>query len=360
MVLIDHFLWSNNVTGSRILDVFTAIRGSMWVGVNLFFALSGFLITGILWDTLHKPHFFRNFYSRRILRIFPLYYGCLFLLLALTIPLHLHWNGEQYYFLTYTWNIALWQPLGVDLGRFNIYHFWSLQVEEQFYLVWPFVIYRLRNRRRIVLVSAVVWVVVLCFRILLRTVLYHRFPNPYLIYSPTFSCADDLIVGCILALVLRSSARARILAGSKTVFIVCLALLVAWGIYDGSFDFMRSSVVATVGVSLVGIASAALIAMSLVPGGRTQIFFSNPLLRRFGKYSYGIYVYHYSIAGFFSASIRSFLNAHLHSRSIAVVGDGLVLTGMTCVVAVLSYHLFEVHFLRLKRFFEYRQHPNTA
>jgi peptidoglycan/LPS O-acetylase OafA/YrhL len=78
------------------------------------------------------------------------------------------------------------------------------------------------------------------------------------------------------------------------------------------------------------------------------------VLRQFGRYSYGIYVYHYSIAGFFSAPIRSFLNAHFHSKGFAVAGSGVILTAITCVAAVLSYHLFEVHFLRLKRFFEYR------
>ena len=61
------------------------------VGVNIFFVLSGFLITGILLDTLHVPHFFKTFYARRALRIFPLYYGVLILLLLLTRPLHFVW-----------------------------------------------------------------------------------------------------------------------------------------------------------------------------------------------------------------------------------------------------------------------------
>jgi peptidoglycan/LPS O-acetylase OafA/YrhL len=91
-VLADHLLSSNPYTSSAVFNFLSAIRESLWIGVNLFFTLSGFLITGILWDTLHKPNFFRNFYARRALRIFPLYYGFLLTLLALTHVLHFEWN----------------------------------------------------------------------------------------------------------------------------------------------------------------------------------------------------------------------------------------------------------------------------
>src|SRR4051812_12885006 len=81
LVFFFHLLQSNNEpTGSGLIDFILKLRDTGWIGVDLFFALSGFLITGILFDTLHSKHYFRNFYIRRALRIFPLYYGVLLFL----------------------------------------------------------------------------------------------------------------------------------------------------------------------------------------------------------------------------------------------------------------------------------------
>ena len=71
LVLYHHLFWSNPNSGNPFFDFLNAIRASAFIGVNLFFALSGFLITGILLDTVTSPNFFKNFYARRMLRIFP-------------------------------------------------------------------------------------------------------------------------------------------------------------------------------------------------------------------------------------------------------------------------------------------------
>ncbi len=89
MVLVNHLLWSSPTTGSRVMDFVVKLRAAGWVGVDLFFSLSGFLITGILFDTLHTGSYFKNFYARRVLRIFPLYYGVVLLLLIFIHPLRL-------------------------------------------------------------------------------------------------------------------------------------------------------------------------------------------------------------------------------------------------------------------------------
>jgi peptidoglycan/LPS O-acetylase OafA/YrhL len=360
LVLIDHLLWANSHTGSRLLDLLGDIRSSTFVGVNLFFVLSGFLITGILVTTVDIPHFFKTFYGRRALRIFPLYYTCLFLLIALTKPLHFQWWDEQYYSLLYIGNIVVWHRSYLNLGHFNINHFWSLQVEEQFYFIWPLVIYHVRKLQTVVRICLISCAVILGIRTFITIMLgLHIFTNIYLTGSPTFSCADNLLFGCCLAVLMRTPWQKTVLRLAPRVLGIAAVILLALaipnhglGCYPGASS-VASALIQTLGFSLLGISAAALLAMALRPGSQTQRLFRHSFLRFLGKYSYGIYVFHYSINGFLEEPLRNFLNLHLHSKGLSVVLGALLVGGVSVLVAMLSYHLFEVHFLRLKRYFSY-------
>jgi peptidoglycan/LPS O-acetylase OafA/YrhL len=140
MVLLCHFQLATPHWIWRVLH-----QGGF--GVYLFFVLSGFLITRILLSEKNKPAYFRNFYARRTLRIFPLYYGVLALQFWVLLPIFptpriladAHYQGWLW---AYGYNILTavkghfvfssdWMWLG---------HFWSLAVEEQFYVVWPFIV----------------------------------------------------------------------------------------------------------------------------------------------------------------------------------------------------------------------------
>lgn len=360
LVLVDHLFWGNNRTGSRLFDLLMEVRGSTYCGVNLFFALSGFLITGILIKTLNVPHYFKIFYSRRALRIFPLYYGVLILLLLLTKPLHMAWSGWQYYFLTYTSNLALWRThIPLVLPYFNINHFWSLQVEEQFYLVWPLIVYRVRKPEKLVRISLIGCAVIFCIRVFLVAMESNpHFSNIYLPYSPTFSCADNILFGCGLSALLLTSKRESILRFAPRVFATLAAVLVLIFFVNHGLDWQAGPghplhrFIPTVGFSLFGITSAALISTALQPG-LTQTIFRSGFLRFFGRYSYGIYVFHYSITGILQGPLRSFFNDHFHSKALSVLLQAGVAGVASVLVAVLSYHLYEKHFLHLKRYFAY-------
>jgi peptidoglycan/LPS O-acetylase OafA/YrhL len=320
LVLGVHLFVANRDTGSRVFDTISAILGSGYVGVNLFFVLSGFLITGILLDTVDAPAFFKTFYARRTLRIFPLYYGVLLLLALLTRPMGLHWGGWAPFLFTYTSNLWFWRAHQlIPLSPFNINQFWSLQVEEQFYLVWPFLVYWLREPAKLIRVALAGCSVIFLLR--LGIVLTGPHPNVYLPYSPTFSCADNLLFGCCLCALLRTKAREKALRLAPAVF---------W------------------------LGSAAVIAMALRPRSRTQTWFGNPVLTFFGRYSYGLYVFHYSIAAMIAVPVRFWLNAHLHSKAIGVLGSAIAVLALSIAVALLSYHFYEAPFLRLKRYFSYR------
>jgi peptidoglycan/LPS O-acetylase OafA/YrhL len=354
LVLFFHLFWSNPVTGSRLFNLLNEIRASSYIGVNLFFVLSGFLITGILLDTLHVPHFFKTFYARRALRIFPLYYGFLILLLLLSLPLHFIWSGWQYYFLTYTANLAVWRGQPLNLWYFNIDHFWSLQVEEQFYLIWPFLVFRVKRAQTLIRISLVACLTIFTIRVVL-VALRPYLANIYLPYAPTFSCADNLLYGCGLCAILRTSARQRVLELAPRVFALGAAILVCAGVLHHGLTWESNFFVPTFGFSVIGITGAALIAMALRPASTTQRVFENPTLRFFGKYSYGLYVFHYSVQAMLSLPVRYFVDEHFHSKALGVIVAAAVVLAGSIVVALLSYHFYEAPFLRLKRYFSYNR-----
>jgi peptidoglycan/LPS O-acetylase OafA/YrhL len=130
---------------SEFPKLFVAATLPGWIGVNLFFVLSGFLITGILLDTKTRPDYYRRFYTRRALRILPLYYAVLLLLAVLTrtglVSRHASWVflGLSFFYLS---NVTVLLGVAMQYGVL-----WSLAVEEHFYLLWPGVVRRLSRER---------------------------------------------------------------------------------------------------------------------------------------------------------------------------------------------------------------------
>jgi peptidoglycan/LPS O-acetylase OafA/YrhL len=147
-VMVFHFFLFGGLSPQNKIDgIFYAVAKMGWAGVDLFFVLSGFLITGILHDSRGNDGFFRIFYARRFFRIFPLYYGALVLFLVVLPLSGAAWKAletgpkEQFWLWAYVTNIRI--ALDNDWGRVPkaLIHFWSLAVEEQFYLAWPFLVY---------------------------------------------------------------------------------------------------------------------------------------------------------------------------------------------------------------------------
>src|ERR1039458_3208337 len=132
LVLIVHLTSSSYThTGSRLINAIIVFCRFGWVGVCLFFVLSGFLITGILFEALGQKSYFVRFYARRFLRIFPLYYGCLFLLFFLSGPLGISWKGSEPTYLAYLQNTPPWiYRVPVSVHRYTS-HFLSFAVGEE-------------------------------------------------------------------------------------------------------------------------------------------------------------------------------------------------------------------------------------
>lgn len=317
-----------------------------WTGVTLFFALSGFLITGLLLDAKGRPHYFRNFYARRALRIFPIYYLSLSVITVIALA-----GGQKVtdlpYYLLYAQNYLLgatnFTPQFPDM--FN--HSWSLAVEEQFYLLWPLAVLLLSRRRLLGLLA-----LLFSLGLFSRAVILFTLNTPTLMDTPLPTQLEPLAVGAALALL----ARSRISAGLLAKLGVVLALISGVVIFSlvqatGLLAFWHPQYWAN---QVRNLPLMTLIALFWGGVLTYAVFGKSPFssllrlapLRHVGKVSYGMYLYHFPI--FFAIDYRlPALLPHAPEQllNVATVGAKLLLTYL---LALLSWKLVESPLLRLK------------
>jgi peptidoglycan/LPS O-acetylase OafA/YrhL len=352
VTMVFAFHYGGGAHSGSLLRAVNAMRLQGWAGVDLFFALSGFLITGVLYDTRGDSKYFSRFYARRTLRIFPLYYLLVLILLILTPIFHYHWSALHLLFLVYLGNIpsaltpAMYQiHSNYKAADLYIGHLWTLSVEEQFYLLWPLIVWRVRNRLTLLRVAIGLSFLAILLRVWLIFGAKLDLRGGWLLTVLPFHM-DSLLIGAVLAMLLRGPNAAAWQRRSKWVFAAALVAVVV------AFRLNPPGFMPAVGFPLMGLASAGLIGWVLMPGSIAyQVFHLRPI-RVFGKYSYGFYVYHLPFAAAW-AWLTAELGRRIHSTQLAT---GIVLTvnfAFTFLVAKLSYDHFEVRFLRRKRAFEY-------
>ena len=350
-VLMNHLLSVNFDGYGRLYKVLGLVVTWGQAGVDLFFVLSGFLITGILMDAAGQEHFFKNFYMRRVLRIMPLYYGLLLLLALCTPLLHIQWHGIFVPMMLYLGNMQRYKELSLPQNMGNavgLSHLWSLAVEEQFYLVWPWLVALTRSRRSLLLMSLAGGAVALCFRLLCIGVLH----DTYLTHFSTLGRADTLLDGAVLAVLYRSAHWPVILRWSRAVCL-CMATFFVISLCLPQLAMFRS-LYWTEGFrySVLAVTASALLAWALRPSLTSRVC-STPLLRLFGRYSYGLYVLHLVLLSSFNVHLRPALLRLTSSKLLAVLGTAGVAFIFSCAAAWLSFRYYEAPFLRLKRYFSY-------
>lgn len=313
------------------------------MGVDLFFVLSGFLITGILLRHRGKAGYFRNFYARRCLRIFPLYYGYLLFFFGFGYARHIPdfmW-GEMWWYLPFLQNVAAtFTP--ERLG--GPHHFWSLAVEEHFYLLWPWVVsvFSIRQLRRI---CAGLFLLALGIRIAFLTAGLD-------VFTFTLCRMDGLALGAWLALVHGDAAQWKKLSLLLRLFWwPGLAVLVAlYVLLSGS----QLVLLQAAKYSLAALASAALLVVVLEkdPRGGVARVFSSPWLCGMGTISYGFYVFHpylmQRLAGLF---FREGWSPWHGKMGPAMVADFLLIFALSLALSVASWRFLEQPFLRMKKYF---------
>lgn len=338
-----------------VLAVHTAAPGTNepvlpwgWVGVDLFFVLSGFLITRILLATRESPAFFSNFYARRVLRIWPLYYALLaFVFLC-----------ERFGFLRTQASLGAWICLltftqNLYMGAFNwsgvpdwLEPTWSLGVEEQFYLLWPWLIRKLSIRA----------LKLVCGAIILGSPLVRLFVAIYARQEDastalTFCRFDSLCFGTLLAIF---AVEGNFRYGSLLLRWSLPSLVVFFAIERWAPDVVHQAAA----FSLLGIIFTGLVALCSTPIGAPAVrklaaaIFTLRPLSFIGQISYGLYLVHITAFAIASSHLAGRVLHYLplynpHGWSQIIINWALAI-----LVATVSWYVFESPILRLKRKFE--------
>jgi peptidoglycan/LPS O-acetylase OafA/YrhL len=354
LVLLDHF-WPS--TGP--LSAFWAYAKMGRIGVDLFFVISGFLICGILLDTRGDASFFRNFYARRTLRIFPLYYLFLFIVFTV-IPLtqggayfqtpFLKASGSPAWYFTYMSNFAYVVVPG-DRPYF-LAPLWTLAIEEQFYICFPFLVSILNPNRLWKLLVGVI-IGTLIFRI----VTMFAYPEMGVAFQRVITPArvDGIAMGALLSLGFRMG-KVRFTAKQSTIMLISMLVLAISAFHAGWLDYNRPYG-RTIGFTIVPATFLSILLWTLLHRGQLMTAFLRfPPLAYLGKICYGSYVLH--------RVAESFLLKVLQQLGItADSGSGWLIIGKVLAavsLASLSWFIFEQPILRLKDRFTSTHHPEYS
>jgi peptidoglycan/LPS O-acetylase OafA/YrhL len=331
-----------------------------WVGVHVFFILSGFLITWILLNTKEATNFYSSFYLRRTLRIFPIYYFVLLLVLVIAVYCN-NAIADFWYFFFYLQNFKL-AANEFTVNFPSYYHTWSLAIEEQFYLFFPFVVRNLgRQSLKYFLIT-----MIFC-SMAVRFTLVYFYSGSALVWANTISNIDFLLSGALLAYFYRVTESQRI--RQSLVFILSGTVILYLG-----FAFLTSFANAFTGISLTQ-ANGQFFLMVLIPAilllihallnHNSRFFrlaFENNVIVYLGKISYGLYLFHFPVFYLVESLLprNQFVFRTELQRTLTIMPLKFALT---IALASLSWRYFEKRILEQKRRFAYRyqiiEHENS-
>ena len=352
MVLFAHF------NGEAILKEYYPIAGPIFTkivlfglrGVDLFFVLSGYLITTILLSSKGATRFYINFYARRFLRIFPAYYLSLFVVffifpfvLAFDEPA-LDISNRQMWLWAYVGNFPM---SGFNWDSSNIFklgHFWSLAVEQHFYLFWPFVVINFdQSKLKKICLS---WFAVSSIAGIIDAGTNF---NIFWLHWSSITHSGGLALGSYCAILITEHRNVRDIA--KKITYTCVPLVIPLVFAPRAY---HEKIITSLVYPLcwVMFSSLLIILLSSPPKSKLAVFFNNKFLVQFGLYSYGIYIFHNIFLPVFE---------QIFPRKLLIDNAGLPFIGILlyflCVIAAsysmafVSWHAYEKHFLKLKTYF---------
>lgn len=323
-----------------------------WLGVDLFFVLSGFLITDILIRGMGTKNFLKSFYIKRVLRIFPIYFLLLIIFLIIIPSLPSYDGSLKYYTDNQIW---LWTYLQNWLFAFReqqttnvLMHLWSLGVEEQYYLIWPFIILIFRKPKILLTISLLLLLAIIAVRL----ILWQKQVEGLSYFSLyTFTRIDGICIGSALALL--RFIWPKFITNNTPYIIIFVATInfIFYFINEASttlfpyFPFLGYSTFAIVFAVIVYEAATC-----------NRNFITIPLsfapLRFIGKISYGFYIFHWPVYKWLYPGLAEYFNSFSFTGKIAPnIIAALVATVAGFLISVLSFYSFEIRFLKLKKYF---------
>jgi peptidoglycan/LPS O-acetylase OafA/YrhL len=328
LVLVYHgFYYTNN--GSAYAGIArTVIRLTRfgWAGVNLFFVLSGFLITGILLQARSEPNYYKNFYIHRALRILPAYYALLCVLLALHRP-------ASFVALSAGYMANMAGLFGIPMAYGPL---WSLAVEEHYYLLWPMVVKRCAKST----IAAVTgFIVVACP---LMRALYFRWGRHD--DGLTWLIADGLALGSLIALGIRTRWATRRNAAIAAGVLAAISTATFAVLFPIGMQVPRTALAAALKFVPWNMGFAAvLIVAVLVSSSKATRATRLPVLPFLGEISYGLYLVHVLV---FESYDRV---KGIPAGATSVLVRFLFCATISVVIASLSRFTYEEMFLRMKK-----------
>ncbi len=328
-----------------------------WAGVDLFFVLSGFLITRMLLRERGTSSALQRFYARRILRIWPLYYGCLLIaiLIGPHLPETLSYSRSQHW-LSYVLFLQNFRHAAGDSSPWVLGPMWSLAIEEQFYLLWPLAVLKLSLRTLTRLTVAA-----FLLSPLIRAIALLDGAHSAFVYNFPLCRLDGLAAGAFAALLVhRTSHSAERLARWSRWLALCLVPAIPIIAYamsgENLIDLTQRPPFALPHIlifSLLAIGFAGLLIWALASSGLQRALHA-PLLIWLGKVSYFVYLVHYGLFFLFRAivpeQLRRWQITGWRATGLAIAATYAVLF----VAAALSFRYFEGPILSLKKRFAAR------
>lgn len=317
------------------------------LGVDLFFVLSGFLITGILLDSRESKNYYRNFYARRALRIWPLYYLVLAVFL-LILPQLTHLDELRPLVSGWPYLVFYLQNFVPMLNLWALSPTWSLAIEEQYYMVWPTVVRFWHGRRLPILLAGL-----MLLSLSLRVVLYKLGAPMNLVHRLTFCRLESIAIGSLAAWWIRQPNCSAALWRKTSLWLVSLGIATVllarflWG--------AQSTVVS---YFFVAVLFGGVLGLTLVSGERDWLrrALCQSWLRFTGKISYGLYLIH--MPAFFCTETYIRRSDWLRSSPrLVLMGSAIAGFVVAFGISTMSWRFFESPLLRLKRFFPAKNAP---
>ncbi len=316
-----------------------------WIFMEMFFVMSGFLITGILMDSKNKKGYYKRFMYRRVLRVFPLYYLSLILLFFI-IPNS--WIDLSYYRQNQAWFWLYQENWLFSLEGLHpskaLNHFWSLAIEEQFYIVWPL----------FVLIFSTKSLIRFCIFLFFFSILFRNtgtqlgFLNPPFPYMASLGRMEGIVLGGIIAALVRTDKSIlekiaypiTIISGILSFSVFCYARTMHM---DYSINYQ-------INYTLVDIFFSGMIVLTLCKSELILLkkIFNIPLISKLGIMSYCIYIFHHPIHVITNYNFLDFFIKQTGNESLGKLICVFIAFCITVPVVYVIHKKVEIPFWKLK------------